>query len=257
MISGLVLAGCGDAPTPPSLPPLAELELLAPGTSSGSGSCVRRGDDPEQSITAQVSVKNFTLRPPLACTEPECGTVLFTLAQGGREWTVESAQRFTSIATNDLPDGNYRITAELRNTFGKVYKRRDAKKAKCTTCKRSFQLDATCGEVGPEPAPPPESSDASTPLPNDAGAPEGRDAAAATDDAGSPSTDVGSAGDGGSSPGKDAGAPLDSGTSAALGSVDAAATPAAPDAGSNDAGPGPNPEIPDAGTSPDASSDAG
>jgi hypothetical protein len=65
---------------------------------------------------------------------------------------------------------------------------------------------------------------------------------------------VGSPDDGGGSPN-----PRDSGLGAASDSVDAAATPdtAAPDAGSNDAGPEPCPEISDAGTSPDASSDAG
>jgi hypothetical protein len=149
LASGCLLAACGDDPAPPIIPPLAELELIAP----GSGGCVRRGRDAQQSITAQIRVQNFTLRPPLACTEHECGTVRFTLRHSRREWVVESAQRFTSIATVGLPDGQYKIEAALLDTFGEAYQSTEEKEPKCKHCTGSFQLDATCGELDPEPEP--------------------------------------------------------------------------------------------------------
>jgi hypothetical protein len=181
---------------------------------------VRRGDDPNQSITAQVSVRNFTLRPPLACTEQECGTVQFTLR--GREWSVETAQRFTSIATLELPDGDYEIEAALLDTFGKPYKSKDDKKPKCTTCTRWFRLDPTCGEIDPEPEPTSEAPDAG-PTRVDAGSDRGPDAGGVSDGgtrADGGMTDEAGPRDGGSEP-----EPTDGGRMAPT-----------PDAGPTDAG---------------------
>jgi hypothetical protein len=135
--------------------------------------------------------------------------VRFIVMQGSGKnaptWPFESAQRFTSLSTLDLPDGTLSIEASLRNTVGKAYKTRDGEAADCSAgCKRTFVLDPTCGEVDPEPEPQPEpTADDDLPGPLDAGSRADaaiRSDAAAPSDAGSPSTlDDASSGGAGSS----------------------------------------------------------
>lgn len=170
---GLLLLSCSDDPAPPSIPPLAQLELLAPGATGGAAPCVARGGDPRQTIVGQVALKNFTLRPPLACTVAECGTVQLTLEQGGRTWQFESAERWLSIPTLGMPDGRYQVTATLLDTFGRSYRSRDDKRPTCKNCERTFTLAPYCGDppVPPEPEPSAPADAGSGPNPSDASAP--------------------------------------------------------------------------------------
>lgn len=242
----LAALGCEDEAAPPVIPPLAELSLLAPGEATGSP-CVQRGDDARQSIVAQVRERHFALQPPLSCGIHECGTVRFTLETGNREFVVESAQRFTSISTLELPDGRYTITASLLDTLGKPYKSRDDKKPKkCPDCTRTFTLGDQCQPTEPSTPEPstPEPSMPSTEMPDagtmtpqipvevDAGAPQ-LDAAAPLFDAGTLPDAATPSNDPDAAPLLDAG--NESSLDAATPSTDSGATPS-PDATASDAG---------------------
>jgi hypothetical protein len=191
---GLWALACSEDEPAPSIPPRAELELLSPGGVGGDAPCVRRGDDPRETIGAEVSVKNFTLRPPLACTVAECGTVRLHIEQGALKRNFDGAERFVSIPTLGLPDGRYQITASLLDTFGEAYRTRDDLAAKCPSCVRTFTLDPTCGVPDPEPEGIPEPlADAGATF--DAGSTDGTvDAGAAALDSGAVPFDAGDPG---------------------------------------------------------------
>jgi hypothetical protein len=196
----LAVFACSEDAAPPSIPPLPVLALIAPG-GAGDAPCVARGDDPRKTITGQVSVRNFTLRPPLACTVAECGTVRLSLSRsgGGAPWTFDSADRWIPIPTLDLPDGRYDVTASLLDTFGVPYcsSKGDDGKPPCKDDGGSFTLAPSCGEEEPEPEPESEPTD-------DGGAPA---LDASTNDAGN----APSVSDAGNTPSSPDASPLDAG----------------------------------------------
>lgn len=259
----LLLLCCSEEKAPPAIPPLARLELVSPGVTSGTAPCVARGDDARQSITVEVAVRNFTLRPPGGCTVHECGSVQLSFKDGGDDPTlvVQSSAETTSVSTLNLRDGVVDLEVKLLSDSGETFRARKeegeekGRKARCDDCERSFNLQPFCGD---EPEPDAVDDDPTMPLPVDAAAPVDAGAAGLGSDAGrgldGGMTDAGV--DAGSSSVLDASATRDASASdGGTAPVEAGAStpddePPVPDSGS--AEPVPEPPVPDAGGEADA-----
>jgi hypothetical protein len=141
-----------------------------------SSHCVELGRDPEQTTYVRVELRNWTLKPYLACHgAPQCGFVLLTVTDPDGDPPLQVSAAATSIpaelARLTSPEGLLTFRVELRDEEGKPAENGPF------VDEVTVQVSARCGGTFPSDASAP---DATADAPSDAGPPDSatRDAAA-------------------------------------------------------------------------------